>query len=568
MDDRPYTSSIVHRPSSIVIMLPSLHLTKLLVNQPSITDSADETSYAEFLGGVMASQPAFAGLADGIRAMRTLRDDHERYNLFGLARKSGRKTIALCGHYDVVSVENYGALQALAFDTEKLLPALISQLEKEPQTAEVALALKDLKSGDYLPGRGALDMKSGLAIGLDVANRFAASSGAGNLLFVATPDEENASHGMRSAVEHLAQLGAEWNLDIVAAINLDASVNRGEDTTGRAVFLGTVSKLLVSALFIGKPTHAGAPFDGLSANLLAAEFVRACEVNPLLADMGGGEPAPAPITLKMTDLKEHYDVTTPAMSWVALNMLSHTRTPAQVMALATRTAHHAMAQALAGARSRARRYATARDGGRRAGGLHQNEQFDWQPRVMTFAELVEYTRRARGEAALQAWHDEVATLRGDFPSRCKTATEKLARLSGVEGPCAVVGIASLYYPATHLGDGDAAFREAIDREVTRMSAETGDPIYTRGYFEGVSDMSFIGCEDSPENAKIVMDNTPIWNSGLFFDYELAAKRRIPIVNIGPWGRDYHQRAERAHIPYSFGVVPELVFRIVQRVLGE
>lgn len=138
----------------------------------------------------------------------------------------------------------------------------------------------------------------------------------------------------------------------------------------------------------------------------------------------------------------------------------------------------------------------------------------------------------------------------------------------MEGPCAVVGIASLYYPATHLGDGDAAFREAIDREVTRMSAETGDPIYTRGYFEGVSDMSFIGCEDSPENAKIVMDNTPIWNSGLFFDYELAAKRRIPIVNIGPWGRDYHQRAERAHIPYSFGVVPELVFRIVQRVLGE
>lgn len=111
--------------------------------------------------------------------------------------------------------------------------------------------------------------------------------------------------------------------------------------------------------------------------------------------MGGGEPAPAPITLKMTDLKEHYDVTTPAMSWVALNMLSHTRTPAQVMALTTRTAHHAMAQALAGARSRARRYATARDGGRRAGGLHQNEQFDWQPRVMTFAELVEYPPGAR-----------------------------------------------------------------------------------------------------------------------------------------------------------------------------
>jgi arginine utilization protein RocB len=227
------------------------------------------------------------------------------------------------------------------------------------------------------------------------------------------------------------------------------------------------------------------------------------------------------------------------------------------MALAGRVAQRAMARAIAGMAARARRYAAASS---------IPKTIDAQPRVMTFAELVDHTRQARGETALQAWRDEVAALRGDFPSRCKTATHKLARLSGIEGPCAILGIASLYYPATHLGDGDAAFREAIDREVTRMSAETGDPIYTRGYFEGVSDMSFLGCEDSPENAKLVMDNTPIWNNGLFFDYPLASRRRIPIVNIGPWGRDYHQRTERVHIPYSFGVVPELVLRVVERVL--
>ena len=535
-------------------MFHSLQLTKLLVQQPSITDSADETSYAGFLRGVLLAQPAFAQHPRNVRALRTQHDDHERHNVFGLARGSGRKTIALCGHYDVVSVENYGALQALAFNPDQLLPALIQQLESEPPTAETTLALKDLKSGDFLPGRGALDMKSGLAIGMDVINRFAAGNFAGNLLFVATPDEENASHGMRSAVDHLAQLSAEWDLDIVAAINLDASINRGEETTGKAVFLGTVSKLLVSVLFVGRPSHAGAPFDGISANLLAAEFVRACECNPMLADLGDAEPAPVPITLKQTDLKEHYDVTTPAMNWVALNMLSHTRPPAQVMALVTREAQAALTRGQALARARAAQFAAARGGDE----LHLN----YPARVMTFAELQAHARATLAPAALQAWRDEVASLRGDFPSRCKIATEKLARLCGVEGPCAIVGIASLYYPATRLGDGDADFRAAIDREVTRMTRETGEQIYTRGYFEGVSDMSFLGCSDTPDNAALVMDNTPVWGSGLFFDYAQAARRRIPIVNIGPWGRDYHQRAERVNIPYSFGVVPELIMRII------
>ena len=40
---------------------------------------------------------------------------------------------------------------------------MIAKLE---MTGENPLALADLKSGDFLPGRGLLDMKSGLAAGL------------------------------------------------------------------------------------------------------------------------------------------------------------------------------------------------------------------------------------------------------------------------------------------------------------------------------------------------------------------------------------------------------------------
>ena len=36
---------------------------------------------------------------------------------------------------------------------------------------------------------------------------------------------------------------------------------------------------------------------------------------------------------------------------------------------------------------------------------------------------------------------------------------------------------------------------------------------------------------------------------------------FPTVNAGPWGRDYHQQFERIYQPYSFGTLPELVWRL-------
>jgi arginine utilization protein RocB len=31
-----------------------------------------------------------------------------------------------------------------------------------------------------------------------------------------------------------------------------------------------------------------------------------------------------------------------------------------------------------------------------------------------------------------------------------------------------------------------------------------------------------------------------------------------IVNIGPYGHGAHQRGERVHMPFSFGIVPQLI----------
>ncbi|HET9222112.1 MAG TPA: M20/M25/M40 family metallo-hydrolase, partial [Roseiflexaceae bacterium] len=411
------------------------------------------------------------------------------------------------------------------------------------------------------------DMKSGLAAGIAVLDRFAAlAERRGNLLLIATPDEEETSEGMRAAVARLPALAAEWGLEPVAAINLDSTTDRGDGQDGQAIFMGSVGKLLPSVYLVGRDTHAGAPFDGVGANLLAAEVTRRIECNPALADQAEGEVAPPPVGLKQADLKQGYDVTTPAAAWCYYNLLTHSWSPSEVLSKIVREVQQALDDAIALLGERKRRYAELAGGDVAAPA--------WRPQTLTFAEL---KRRAleRGGAAAQAALGELIGQHADpsidLPLYCRRVTELLWRHSGLVGPAAVVGFASLYYPRVLVGGAPgqhARLRAAVERQAAALAQAAGVSIRLRPFFPGISDMSFLGCADTPEELALVGDNTPAWGSRLRFDYGGARELDLPVVNVGPWGRDYHQRLERVHMPYSFGILPELVWRIAADLLGE
>ena len=143
----------------------------------------------------------------------------------------------------------------------------------------------------------------------------------------------------------------------------------------------------------------------------------------------------------------------------------------------------------------------------------------------------------------------------------------MAREANVEGPAAIVCIASLYYPKVALGNAprDALLRNIVEAEAAKLSQACGLSIGLRPFFSGISDMSFVSSHDDTDSILAVTENTPPWGTRLNFDYSIAATLDLPIVNIGPWGRDYHQKTERVHRPYSFGVLPELIWRVCQRV---
>ena len=87
----------------------------------------------------------------------------------------------------------------------------------------------------------------------------------GNLLFLAVPDEEANRPGRAAAAQALPALAARLGLELEAAINLDARSTMATARTGAQVALGTVGKLLPTALVVGRPAHAAERWAGVNA---------------------------------------------------------------------------------------------------------------------------------------------------------------------------------------------------------------------------------------------------------------------------------------------------------------
>ena len=135
-----------------------------------------------------------------------------------------------------------------------------------------------------------------------------AYTGEANLLFVAVADEEERSAGARAAAPLLAGIAREHGLDIRLVINLDAISDQGDGALGRVVALGSVGKLLLTALVVGKEAHACYPQDGANAAYLGAELLSEFELAPDLAEISGAEIAAPPTALHAKDLKSGYSI--------------------------------------------------------------------------------------------------------------------------------------------------------------------------------------------------------------------------------------------------------------------
>jgi len=443
-------------------------------------------------------------------------DTLARSNVYVLKKGTSSRCIVLAGHFDTVTTSDYGDLEGLALNAVVLREATIAKLER---TGESPLALADLKSGEFLPGRGLLDMKAGIAAGLAALEYY---EGACSLLLVATPDEEDRSAGMRAAAPELSCIAREQKLDIELVINLDAISDQQDGAAGRVAAFGSIGKQLLTAFAVGRETHACYPQDGANSAYIAAELVTEFEMAPELSEVTGSEMAAPPTALYAKDMKVGYNVTTPAQTFVYWNTLQHRRNGAEVLSIAMALAARAVVRA--------------------------ESRLKCKIALMRFAEL---NNRLPHNHLVEKAAELALCSNLDLPERARLLTQHAWSQSGLAGPAVVMGFGSIPYSAVSLADAKLS---GVIAEAVKAHG-----LSTVSYFPGISDMSFVG--QAAGDFAAVAENTPLWGSS----FVLSEPAGYACINIGPWGRDYHHWLERLHAPYAFETLPKVLLAVIEAV---
>lgn len=302
-----------------------------LCNIPSISETPGETEMAEKLYEAIMGMDYFKNNPANVGMNPIKNDPFERYYVHALMEggSKSRKTVVLLSHFDVVNVEDYGAFKEYAFKpleyTEILKKGSGINLTRE---AEI-----DLASGDYIFGRGIMDMKFGIALDVEIMRQIENKLDhfPGNILLLSVPDEENNSAGMLAAVDMLTRLKKEKGLEYVCCIVSEPHFPKYPGDDSKYIYTGVVGKLLPVFYCVGKETHGGEPFSGLNPNLLTAKIIEEIELNPELSDAVGNYRVPAPVCLKQTDTKNSYSVSTPAAAYAYFNFITVTSSPDEVL---------------------------------------------------------------------------------------------------------------------------------------------------------------------------------------------------------------------------------------------
>lgn len=215
-------------------------LARVLVGTPSVNPELESGG-----AGEADIAPLCAGLLEGW-GLETRVDEVAPGRLNVVGRLAGRgPTLLLNGHLDTVGVEG---------------------MSGDPFGAEVR--------GGRLHGRGACDMKGGVAALMATAHRLAGSSHRPELVVALTADEEHASIGMA----HLVSQGVEADLAVVC------------EPTSLAIMPAHKGFVWIRARFRGRAAHGSRPELGVDAIRHAALWMTRLEAHADALSRGSAHP--------------------------------------------------------------------------------------------------------------------------------------------------------------------------------------------------------------------------------------------------------------------------------------
>lgn len=526
---------------------------------PSVSPNVEtENRAARYIYDKMASKEYFKKNPEHIKLADIDKNPNTRKLVFGVVKSDPKvkETVVLTGHFDVV--EANGPLKELIFDPVNYT----KEIANHPLDDD---SLKDLNSGDWLFGRGVADMKSGVSAALHYVSRVADAEikPQVNVAFLYVPDEENDSRGMLGAMTCLRQLEKDLSLKFIACVNTEPSMAPvGGGAPVPSVYLGSIGKINPFIYVLGKRMHLGEYHKGVSASLIASYLNLNIEGNLALADS----------TEQMTylpygchiikNIEQKYGASIVDRMFLLYGYLPVKKYPEQILKELKEIADKSMKQALQ--RVDEIQYKYLKD---------TKEILKYESKIMTYEELQKMYYDKLGDLA-EAKIDKILTSQDkamDMRSRALELVTVMVDTLGIQGPCIIIGCMFPCYPFIENRDGNSGDEliKKIAYEIADYAKEKHEiKLSIHEFFEGVSDLSYCGLRGRGKKYLPYIKNVPGWGKLYSWPVSDLEYFDLPVINIGPWGKDIHKFTERVNVEYAVSILPELLQLFVQRIADQ
>lgn len=525
-------------------------ITKSLVALNSINGTLGEGKKADYIKDMIKSFPYFQDNPSHVWEQAIPEDPYGRKNIFAFIEGNGDSvnTVIYHAHLDTVGIEDFGPLKDIAFDSDRLAEYFSSyEFDREVQ--------RDARSGEWMFGRGSVDMQSGIAVHLANLLHFSERREQlpGHILFMANPDEESQHSGILTSISELKRLKQEKQLRYLAAINTDFITPLYDGDTTRYIYTGAAGKLLPCFAIYGREVHVGDTLSGIDPNLIASEITRRIHNNIHMAENIEGELVLPPTCLYQRDNKEAYNVQTAVSSYVYFNYFIYEKTAKEIMDQLTAVADEACKET-------EQKLSDYYDEYCRRTSLPKKE-ISWNVQVYSLEDYLKRLR-SRGIDPAQCIEQTFKTYEHlELRMRCFKAVEELQKLDPEQGAKVIIFYAPPYLPHNYLKEEstrDRLLQHVIQEAVDKTAASTGETFAFKKFFPYLADGSFLSLHETDAEVSAFTDNFPGWDVIGMIPFKEIRELNIPSVNIGVYGKDGHKWTERVYKPYTFHVLPELI----------
>ncbi|KHF39508.1 M20/M25/M40 family metallo-hydrolase [Halalkalibacter okhensis] len=533
-------------------------ITTTLVGLKSINGTKGEVDIANFIKAFLYHIPYFSNHPEYVWEQKLENDELGRKNIFALIMGPSDKTVIYHSHSDTVGIEDFGAQKENAFNPEKI-KAFFSTYEENVEIQQAAL------SGDWMFGRGSVDMKSGIAVHLTNILHFSKhlEELTGNVLLMINPVEENEHTGVICSISELNRLKKEKELDYVMAINNDFCTPLYDGDPNRYIHTGAVGKLLPCFFIYGREAHVGETLTGVDPTHISAEINRRINNNMELAENIKDELVLPPSCLFQRDNKDFYNVQTALTSYLYFNYFIYEDNPKSVMEKLLNIAKESCIEVESKLFEQYSEFLNIT-------GL-PSSKISWKTEVDSYSELInELSQKGIDTESISR---KVVDQNSNLEPRmlCFKIIEELLKQDPEKKPRVIVFFAPPYCPHNYLNIKNEKERkkyEVIDRVLKETEIETGEKFSMKKFFPYLSDSSYLSLHDTDEEINSLVKNFPEWDKIYPVPVNGIRQLNIPSINMGVYGKDAHQWSERVYKPYTFHILPKLIRQVTKEMLNE